>query len=126
MGNSDSVSVLSEDFTTLSQLLQKLGGCGGRKTVWVISRKSSRFKLNKYIENIFSATAARQQVWYSSQIHTLLISKMKQMFLLICTTGKKHIITDFVKMDNNIYYSGASEHKNQEQLKNVAMNDRIS
>ena len=125
MGNSVRVSALSGDFTTPSKLLQKLGHRGGRKTVWVTSRKSSRFKLNKYIENIFSAMAAREQVWYSSQIHTLLISKMKQMFLLICTTGKKHIITDFVKMDN-IYYSGASEHKNQEQLKNVAMNDRIS
>ena len=48
------------------------------------------------------------------------------MFLFICTIGKKHIITDSVKMDNNIYYSGASEYRNQEQLNNVAMNDRIS
>ena len=48
------------------------------------------------------------------------------MFLFICTIGKKHIITDSVKMDNKIYYSGESEYRNQEQLNNVAMNERIS
>ena len=41
------------------------------------------------------------------------------MFLFICTIGKKHIITDSVKMDNNIYYSGESEYRNQEQRNNV-------